>query len=111
MLKREKQILLIYLLLTVTTLLAFWQVSHCDFISYDDSIYVTENVHIRNGITSGSDSVGLHDRLCCKLASPDMDVPHAGCSTLWIKSAMASSDQSFIPSLQIHCCSFSFFTE
>ncbi len=47
----KKQILLIYLLLTVASLLAFLQVSHCDFISYDDSTYVTENVHIRNGIS------------------------------------------------------------
>jgi len=48
----NKQIPLIYLLLTVITLIAFWQVSQCDFINYDDGSYVTENIHIRNGITT-----------------------------------------------------------
>ena len=31
--------------------MAFWQVNHCDFINYDDDVYVTENSHIQNGIT------------------------------------------------------------
>jgi hypothetical protein len=51
MLIRKKQILAIYLFLTLITLLAFWQVGHSDFISYDDPKYVTENIHIRQGIT------------------------------------------------------------
>ncbi len=50
----KKQIVLIYLLLTIATLLTFWQVSHCDFISYDDPLYVTENAHIMNGLTVDS---------------------------------------------------------
>ena len=51
MLTRKKQILAIYLFLTVITLIAFWQVSRCDFINFDDDVYVTENIHIQNGIT------------------------------------------------------------
>src|SRR5208337_3867111 len=51
MLKREKQILAIYLFLTVITLIAFWQLNQCDFINSDDPEYVTENVYIQNGIT------------------------------------------------------------
>ena len=51
MLIRKKQILAIYLFLTLVTLIGFWQVSRCDFISYDDPKYVTENVHLRQGIT------------------------------------------------------------
>ena len=47
----KKQILLIYLLLTAAALLAFWQVIHCDFINYDDPLYVTENIHVQNGVT------------------------------------------------------------
>src|SRR5208337_1867702 len=43
--------------------------------------------------------MGVHDRLCLKLASFDVDVPHARCSTFWIETAMASSDQSPVP----HC--------
>ncbi|MGO9017050.1 MAG: hypothetical protein ACLQVJ_01740 [Syntrophobacteraceae bacterium] len=49
---RNKQIPLICLLLTAAALMAFWQVSHCDFINYDDTSYVTKNIHIRNGITT-----------------------------------------------------------
>ncbi|MGA2936995.1 MAG: tetratricopeptide repeat protein [Syntrophobacteraceae bacterium] len=48
----NKQIPLIYLLLTLAALIAFWQVNQCDFINYDDPSYVTENIHIRNGITT-----------------------------------------------------------
>jgi len=42
---------LIYLFLAAAALMAFWQVFQCDFIYYDDPAYVTENVHIRHGIT------------------------------------------------------------
>ncbi len=52
MLRREKQILAIYLFLTVITLIAFRQVSQCDFINYDDDIYVTDNIHIQDGVTA-----------------------------------------------------------
>ena len=38
--------------MTAATLIAFWQVNHCDFINYDDPSYVTENIHIRHGITT-----------------------------------------------------------
>ena len=48
---RNKQVLLVYLFLTVAAFIAFWQVNRCDFISYDDPAYVTENMHIRHGIT------------------------------------------------------------
>ncbi len=48
----KKQIPLIYLLLTAAAIIAFQQVNHCDFINYDDAIYVTENIHIRDGITT-----------------------------------------------------------
>ncbi|MGA8128720.1 MAG: tetratricopeptide repeat protein, partial [Syntrophobacteraceae bacterium] len=48
---RKKQILLIYFLLTVAAIIAFQQLSQCDFTNYDDDVYVTENIHIRHGIT------------------------------------------------------------
>jgi len=47
----KKQILIIYLFLTVTTLLAFWQVGNNEFINFDDNVYVTMNRHVRSGIT------------------------------------------------------------
>ena len=42
---------IIYILLTVATLMTFWQVNHCDFITYDDANYITENSHILHGLT------------------------------------------------------------
>ncbi len=48
---KNKQILIIYIFLTVATFIAFWQVRNCDFVNYDDPIYVTKNNHIQNGIT------------------------------------------------------------
>ncbi len=50
----NKQIPLIYLFLAATALIAFWQVNQCDFISYDDPLYVTDNIHVKSGITPGS---------------------------------------------------------
>ncbi len=51
---KDKQIPLIYLLLTVAALIAFWQVNQCDFINYDDPLYITDNIHVKSGITIGS---------------------------------------------------------
>ena len=48
---KKKQILLIYIFLAAATLIAFWQVNHSDFINYDDNEYVTQNIHIQDGIT------------------------------------------------------------
>jgi tetratricopeptide (TPR) repeat protein len=43
---------LILLFLLAVTLLAFWQVIHCDFITqWDDGEYVTLNRHIQNGFS------------------------------------------------------------
>ena len=48
------RILMIYTLLTVATLMAFWQVTRCGFFLWDDGQYVTENPHIINGVTVGA---------------------------------------------------------
>ena len=48
---RKYQFPLICLFLTLLTLTAFWQVNNCDFVTYDDPAYVTENIQIQNGIT------------------------------------------------------------
>jgi tetratricopeptide (TPR) repeat protein len=42
---------LIYILLAVAVIATFQRVSQCDFISYDDREYLTENPNIRNGVT------------------------------------------------------------
>ncbi len=50
----NKQTPLIYLFLAVAALIAFWQLNQCDFINYDDPLYVTCNMHVKTGITIGS---------------------------------------------------------
>ena len=47
----KNKIAIIYIFLTLATLVAFWQVNKCDFFNYDDPIYVSKNSHIQNGLT------------------------------------------------------------
>jgi tetratricopeptide (TPR) repeat protein len=47
----EKQKLIIYIILILATLAVFWQVNQYDFVNLDDHVYVTENSHIKSGIT------------------------------------------------------------
>jgi hypothetical protein len=47
----QRQILIVYIVLTVVTLAVFWQVNQYDFINFDDDVYVTQNSHIQSGIT------------------------------------------------------------
>jgi Tfp pilus assembly protein PilF len=42
---------LIYLGLFLTTTAVFWPVTRCEFVNFDDSQYVTENPHIKQGLT------------------------------------------------------------
>ena len=42
---------LIYAFLILVSLVAFWPVTHADFISIDDNEYITENRHVQNGLT------------------------------------------------------------
>lgn len=45
----EKKVLI--LLLIFTTLGVYWQVPSFEFLEYDDMVYVTENHHVKNGLT------------------------------------------------------------
>ncbi len=47
----DKRLLIISLLLTIAAALAFCQVTRSEFINYDDTLYVTDNTHIRDGLT------------------------------------------------------------
>ena len=51
---KNKQILAICLFIAAGALIAFQQVNRCDFINYDDPLYVTDNIHVKSGITIGS---------------------------------------------------------
>lgn len=42
---------ILYLLLAFAVLGAFWNVNTNGFINYDDNVYITDNGHIRNGIS------------------------------------------------------------
>jgi len=42
------------LLLSLITLAVYWQAIYHDFVNFDDVLYVTENQHIRSGLTSRS---------------------------------------------------------
>ena len=48
---KRKQILVMCVLLTAVTFVAFWRVTHCEFTNYDDPDYVTKNSHIQDGMT------------------------------------------------------------
>jgi Tfp pilus assembly protein PilF len=41
----------IYPALALITVAVFWPLGRCQFINYDDNMYVTENVHIQQGLT------------------------------------------------------------
>lgn len=48
------RVLCIYLLLTLATVAAFWQVWNHDFVAYDDPDYVSRNSHVNAGLTADS---------------------------------------------------------
>ena len=49
--KNKHWIFGIYLALTSTTLLVFWQVCHFDFINFDDYTYVSKNLRVLGGLS------------------------------------------------------------
>ena len=49
---RSRPNLFIYAVLFLTTLAVYAPVAHFDFVNFDDPEYVTDNVHVRNGLTS-----------------------------------------------------------
>jgi tetratricopeptide (TPR) repeat protein len=48
---RKITVISVYSVLTLSTLLVFWQVRNFDFAKYDDNIYVYENPHVLKGLT------------------------------------------------------------
>jgi tetratricopeptide (TPR) repeat protein len=47
----RKQILIVYIALTIVTLAAFWQVHQYEFLIIDDNFYVTANSFVQSGFT------------------------------------------------------------
>jgi len=50
---KHRKILFSIFLITVT-LLVYWKVQYCEFLNYDDQVYVTDNAHVRSGLTKES---------------------------------------------------------
>jgi hypothetical protein len=48
---KDKSVIVISVFLAAATLTAFWQVTQCDFVYFDDPRYVTENSQVQQGIT------------------------------------------------------------
>ncbi len=48
------QSLAILLSLGIVVLVSFWPVIDCDFVNFDDDLYVTGNDHVREGLTADS---------------------------------------------------------
>jgi len=48
----KKRLLIISLLLIIAASAAFWQVTQCDFINFDDPLHVTDNRHVQDGLTA-----------------------------------------------------------
>ncbi len=42
---------LIAVLLVLVTIALYWPATRCDFVNFDDDLYVTSNVHVQNGLT------------------------------------------------------------
>jgi Flp pilus assembly protein TadD len=49
--KDNLRTILICALLAAATLAVFWPVTRCEFINFDDPLYVTENPHVKQGLT------------------------------------------------------------
>ncbi len=47
----KRQMLIVYIFLTLVTLAVFWKVNHYGFFNVDDPVYVTKNSHVQSGIT------------------------------------------------------------
>jgi tetratricopeptide (TPR) repeat protein len=47
----QKKIFLISIAIIIATLAVYWQVNKFDFLVFDDNVYVTDNINIKNGFT------------------------------------------------------------
>ena len=49
--KNKSQVIWVCVLLAVVTFAVYWQVVNHDFIDFDDDLYVTRNLYVRDGLT------------------------------------------------------------
>jgi hypothetical protein len=73
---RRKEIIICMLLVAIP-LFVYLQVINYDFVYYDDNSYVTENPHVKAGLTLEKYYMGFYYLSCRKLASINMAFSHA----------------------------------
>jgi len=49
--RKQHMVVLVCVLLAAVTMAAYWPVRHCDFVNYDDNLYVTGNPHVLGGLS------------------------------------------------------------
>ncbi|MCK5614824.1 hypothetical protein KAR91_73865, partial [Candidatus Pacearchaeota archaeon] len=47
----NNRLAVIYPILILSTVIAYWGVQGNEFVRYDDDVYITENLHVNNGLT------------------------------------------------------------
>jgi tetratricopeptide (TPR) repeat protein len=52
-------------LLVLVTVAGYWPAMQCDFVNYDDGLYVTSNAHIQAGLTWASIRWACFSPVCC----------------------------------------------
>ena len=92
--RSQIRISMIYIFLTVATLVTFWQVNYCGFISIDDPLYVTENTHIMNGVIWGTVRWAFTHIYANFWHPSDDDFPDARLSTFWVEPTWISLNES-----------------
>lgn len=48
--KEKRRVAILGSMLSLLTPAIFWQLVHCDFVNFDDNLYVTDNIHVRAGL-------------------------------------------------------------
>jgi len=50
----NRKVFLVFLVLLLVTVVAYYQVFHCDFLEYDDGVHVTNNPNVNQGLSVDS---------------------------------------------------------
>ena len=104
--RSQIRISMIYIFLTVATLVTFWQVNYCGFISIDDPLYVTENTHIMNGVIWGTVRWAFTHIYANFWHPLTMISLMLDCSTFWVEPTWISLNESLTSHRKYSCLLF-----
>ena len=85
----KRWMLLLSLLLVVATLALYFPVNHHPFLNYDDDEYVTDNVHVKAGLTGDTVAWAFTHLRCGQLASLDLALSRPGLPAFPTRSGRA----------------------